>query len=320
MRYLANALLLSLTIPYASLSLAAYPDRPIQVVVPFPAGQGADILMRVVAERLSQGLGTSVVVENRPGGGGIIGSAYAAKLPADGYHLVVGSSGPLSIAPHVNAAVKYDVLKEFTPIANLAAVTQVLVTAGDGPFKRLDDVVKRARIPPGLQYASSGPGSTSHLIMEYFAQRSGLTLSHIPYKGGPQAMVDVVAQRVPIMFDALPGILSNVRSGKLRALGVSSKERSPFLPDVPTIAESGATGFGTEGWIGLLAPAGLDPAIVTKLNAEVNRILSDPATKARLKDLAFRPLPSTPEEFAKFIRSEYELWGSVAKSAGVRPE
>ncbi len=317
---LLRAALVAVTFAVATTSAAAYPDKPIRVVVPFPAGQGADILMRSIAQRLGDSLGTPIVVENKPGGGGVVGAASAAKLPADGYNLLVGSSGPLSIAPHVNAAVSYDVQKDFTPIANLAAVTQVMVTAADSPYRTVKDVVARARAPEGLQFASSGIGSTSHLLMEYFAQRSGVRLSHVPYKGGPQAMVDVVAQRVPVMFDALPGVLASIKSGKLRALAVSSSRRSPFLPDVPTVAESGVEGFGTEGWIGLLAPAGVDRAIVERLNTEVNRILSDPAMQARLGELAFRTRAETPEAFGQFVASEFELWGSVAKAAGVRPE
>ncbi|MGE0800868.1 MAG: Bug family tripartite tricarboxylate transporter substrate binding protein [Lautropia sp.] len=315
-----QAVLLALSLVYAGAGAAAYPDKPIRVVVPFPAGQGADILMRNIAQRLGEALGTPIVVENKPGGGGVVGAAFAAKLPADGYNLLVGSSGPLSIAPHVNAAVSYDVRKDFTPIANLAAVTQVMVTAADGPYRTLSDVAARARTPEGLQFASSGIGSTSHLLMEYFAQRSRFSLSHVPYKGGPQAIVDIVAQRVPVMFDALPGVLASIKSGKLRALAVSSAERSPFLPDVPTVAESGIAGFGTEGWIGLLAPAGVDRAVVERLNAEVNRILSDPATQTRLGELAFRPRAESPEAFGRFVASEFELWGSVAKAAGVKPE
>lgn len=315
-----KAAIVAMSVLCMDLSLAAYPDKPIRVVVPFPAGQGADILTRVIADKLGTALGTSVIVENKPGGGGIVGSGFAAKQPADGYTLLVGSSGPLSIAPHVNAAVSYDVVKDFTPVANLAAVTQVMVTSADSPYKTLDDVIEKARATPELQFASSGMGSTSHLVMEYFAQRSDLTLSHVPYKGGPPAMVDVLAQRVPIMFDALPGILANIKAGKLRPLAVSSKERSPFLPDVPTVAEAGVAGFGTEGWIGLLAPAGVDQAIVERLNTEVNRILSDPATQERLGELAFRPLQSTPAEFSQFILAEYQLWGEVAKAAGVKPE
>lgn len=308
------------TFIFAGSAQAAYPDKPIHLIVPFPAGQGADILARSIADKLGNALGTPIVVENRPGAGGVVGSSYVARQPADGYTLLIGSSGPLSIAPHVNAAVSYDAVKSFAPIANLAAVTQVMVTAADGPYKTLSDVIAKAKAGQELQYASSGIGSTSHLLMEYFAQRSGLKLAHVPYKGGPQAMVDVVAQRIPIMFDALPGILAGVKSKQLQALAVSSKSRSPFLPDVPTVEEAGVQGFATEGWIGLFGPAGLNKEIVAHINTEVNKILAEPSTRQRLAALAFRPLISSPEHFRKFVASEYHMWGEVAKRAGVTPK
>ncbi|MDF8364739.1 Bug family tripartite tricarboxylate transporter substrate binding protein [Achromobacter anxifer] len=319
-RPLLKAAILALSLTTGSISAAAYPDQPIRVVVPFPAGQGADILMRLVAEKLGSSMGTSIIVENKPGAGGVIGASTVSRLPADGYTLLVGSSGPLSIAPHISRAVPYDPTKDFTPIAQLAAVTQVMVVSGDSPLHTLADVLAKSRTAEGMPFASSGIGSTSHLVMEYFAQRSGATLSHVPYKGGPPAIIDVVAQRVPLMFDALPGVLSNIRSGKLRALAVSSADRSPFLPNVPTVAESGVEGFGTEGWIGLLAPAGLDPKIVMRLNTEINRILSDPSTQSRLNEMAFRPVTTSPEEFTRFIAAEFQLWGVVASTAGVKPE
>ncbi|MDH2238082.1 tripartite tricarboxylate transporter substrate binding protein [Pigmentiphaga sp. GD03639] len=298
-----------------------YPSRPIRIIVPFPAGQGADILARLLGEQLGRELGQSVVVENKAGAGGVIGTAAAARAAPDGYTLYMGSSGPLAISPSVYKAVGYDAVKDFAPITNVASVTQVMVTAPESKLDSIAALIAQAKQRAGaLQYGSGGNGTTSHLTMELFMQRAGLALNHVPYKGSPQAMVDVIAGRVDVMFDAIPGVLANVKSGKLKALAVSSSQRSPFLPDVPTVAESGIRDFSTVGWIGLLAPAGTDTPIIERLHTAVTKILHTDATRDRMATLAFTPIGDTPSQFAQFIRTEVGLWAKVAATAGVKME
>jgi len=260
-------------------------------------------------------------VENKAGAGGVIGTAAAARAAPDGYTLYMGSSGPLAISPSVYKAVGYDAVKDFAPITNVASVTQVMVTAPESKLDSIAALIAQAKQRAGaLQYGSGGNGTTSHLTMELFMQRAGLALNHVPYKGSPQAMVDVIAGRVDVMFDAIPGVLANVKSGKLKALAVSSSQRSPFLPDVPTVAESGIRDFSTVGWIGLLAPAGTDTPIIERLHTAVTKILHTDATRDRMATLAFTPIGDTPSQFAQFIRTEVGLWAKVAATAGVKME
>lgn len=300
-------------------STDTYPSRSIRIVVPFPAGQGADILTRVIAQRLAAELGQAIVVENKPGAGGIIGTAFAAKAAPDGYTLYMGSSGPLAISPNVYKSVNFDTLKDFEPISNIASVTQVLVAAPGSQISSVQELIEQAKRQPGvLQFATAGNGTTSDLTMELFCQMSGISMTQVPYNGSPAAMNDLIAGRVPIMFDAIPGVLSNVKAGRLRALAVSSPERSPFLPNVPTVAESGVKDFATTGWIGLLAPAGTPPNIIQKLYNAVHKVMGDNDLKKQLNDLAFTPIGDTPAEFRAFIKKEVSMWAQVAKSANVQ--
>ena len=310
-----------LTAALPAVSAAAYPDKPIRLVVPFPPGQGADILARLIGQHLAAALGQPIVVENKVGAGGIIGTAFAAKAAPDGYTLYMGSSGPLAIGPHVYKAVGFDTLKDFAPISNIASVTQVLATAPASQLASAKDVVERARAQPGMvPFGSAGSGTTSHLTMELFTQMSGISLSHVPYKGSSTSMIDVMAGRVPLMFDSLPGVLTNVKSGSLRAIAVASAQRDPLLPNVPTVAESGVPGFATSGWIGLLAPARTPPQIVDQLHTAVAKALKSEAVKKRMSELAFTPIGNSPAEFQTFLSKEVALWGGVAAKAGVQKE
>lgn len=304
-----------------ALAATPYPDKPIRLIVPFPAGQGADILARLIGQHLAGELGQPVVVENRVGAGGMIGTSFAAKAAPDGYTLYMGSSGPLAIGPHVYKTVGFDTLKDFAPISNIASVTQVLVADPASQLLSTNDVVKRARAQPGtIPFGSAGTGTTSHLTMELFMQMSGISLQHVPYKGSSSSMVDVMAGRVPLMFDSLPGVLTNVKSGGLRAIAVSSPKRDPQLPQVPTIAESGIPDFATIGWIGLLAPARTPQPIVDRLHSAVAKVLKNDAVTQRMAELAFTPIGNSPAEFQRFLAKEVALWGSVAAKAGVQKE
>ena len=289
--------------------------------MPFPSGQGADILARLIGQLLAVELGQPVVVDNKAGAGGIIGTAAAARAAPDGYTLYMGSSGPLAIGPNVYKKVGFDTLKDFAPISNIASVTQVLVANPASQLHSAKDVVDKARLQPGLlQFASAGNGTTSHLTMEMFTQMSQVSLQHVPYKGSSSAMIDVMTGRVPVMFDSLPGVLTNVKSGSLRALAVSSPQRNPLLPEVPTVAESGIRGFSTIGWIGLLAPARTPPEIVGRLYAAVVKVLQSDVAKKRLTELAFTPIANTPAEFGSFLAKEVALWANVAATAGIQKE
>jgi tripartite-type tricarboxylate transporter receptor subunit TctC len=298
-----------------------YPAKPIRAIVPFPSGQGADILMRLLAEPMSKELGQQIVVENRPGTGGALGTAVAAKAPADGYTLYMGSSGPLAISPALYANVGYDPVKDFDPIGNVAAVAQVLVAGPALQAESLRQLMDMARKTPGqIPYASAGNGSTSHLTMELLSQQAGIKLSHVPYKGSPPALVDIIGGRIPVMFDAAPGVMAHLKSGKLRALAVSLASRSALLPEVPTVAEAGVPGFSTMGWIGLLAPAGTPAPILDRLNGIVLRIVAAPESKKRFAELGFTPIGGSRAEFASFIKAELELWGKVVKVSGAKVE
>jgi tripartite-type tricarboxylate transporter receptor subunit TctC len=224
----------------------------------------------------------------------------------------------MAIAPHLYKAVRYDPVRDFAAISDIATVTQVLVTSPSSGFDSIQTLIAEAKRKPGtIQYASSGKGSTSHLTMELFAESAGISLEHIPYKGSPAAQTDIIGGRVPIMFDAAPGILANVRAGKLKAIGVSSRLRSLLFPAVPTVAESGVPGFETVGWIGLFAPRGTPGDVISTLQHSIVTALQAPEARSRIRELAFTPVGDSSEDFAKYVRSEVELWGRVVQRAKV---
>jgi tripartite-type tricarboxylate transporter receptor subunit TctC len=299
----------------------SYPTKPVRIIVPFPAGQGTDIVARVMAEQLSRSLRQQFVVDNRGGAGGIIGTEAAAKAPPDGYTLVMATSGPIGINPGLYPKLPYDAVSDFAPISNIALVAQTLVTPADGPITSLQDLLALMKAKPGeVTFASSGNGTTSHLTLEMLRSRLGLDVQHVPYRGSPAAMVDVIAGTVTAMFDAMPGVLGNIKGGKLRPLAVSTPQRSPFLPDVPTIAETVSPGFDATGWIGIAAPAGTPPAIVRLLHGEIVKALGLPEVKDKMRDLAFTPVGDTPEAFAAFIKAEIAKWTKVVRDSGAKVE
>ena len=304
-----------------SASAQAYPAKPVKIIVPFTAGSATDIIARVMGDYLGKALGQPFVVENKPGAGGIVGTEQAKIAPPDGYTLVAAGSGPFGINPGVYSKLPYDPVKDFELIGNVVLTPQALVVGAQTPYKTLKDFVAAAKAKPGdIAYASLGNGSTSHLTMEAFQAAAGIKLNHIPFKGSSDAQTQIIGGSVPIMSDTVPGVLSQVKAGKLRAIGVAIPKRSPYLPDVPTIAEQGYPGFESVGWIGLAAPAKTPAAILDRLNAEIHKMLQDPAVKARMDQLAFTPVGDSRAEFTAFVKSEIAKWSKVAKDSGAKAD
>ena len=299
----------------------AYPTRPVKIVVGFAPGSATDILARVVADAFSKSMGQAFVVENKPGAGGSIGAAAVKDAAPDGYTLVAAGSGPFGINPAIQPNLPYDAIRDFAFIGNVGLTPQVIVVGSTTPYRTLKDFVAAAKAKPGeIPFASLGKGSTSHLAMEAFAGVAGIKLNHIPFKGSGDSQAAILGGQVPVMSDTVPGVLAQVRAGKLRALAVAIPKRSAFLPDVPTVAESGYPGFEAVGWIGLAAPAKTPGPILDKLNAEIHKMLQDPAVKAKLEQLAFDPVIDSREQFTAFVKSEITKWTRVAKEGGVQIE
>jgi tripartite-type tricarboxylate transporter receptor subunit TctC len=295
-----------------------YPSRPIHLIVPFAAGGSADSTARVIASRVGKNIGQAIVVENRGGGGAIIGTEVVNKAEPDGYTLLLGQSGPISINPAVYRNLPYDPVKDFAPICLTSIYPYVMVVNAALGVKTLKEFVALARSKPGgLNYGTTGVGSSNHLVTELFAGRAGIQMTHIPYRGTALAVTDLLAGQVQMVFSDPISAMQYVKSGALVALAVTSKERSPIAPDVPTIAESGYPGFDAFAWHGILAPAHTPPAIVAKLNTEIVKALSDPETKMLLETQAIQPVGSTPEAFADFIKQDISMWKDVAEKAKI---
>ncbi|HEX3063530.1 MAG TPA: tripartite tricarboxylate transporter substrate binding protein [Usitatibacter sp.] len=302
-------------------ALAQYPSRPVRIIVAFTPGSATDILARLTADTFTHSMGQAFVVENRAGAGGIIGTQAAKDAPPDGYTLTACPSGPFGINPGIYSHLPYDPVKDFEPISNIGLTPQAIVVGSQYPYKTLKEFVAAAKARPGeIAYGSLGVGSTSHLTMEAFQSAAGIKLNHIPFKGGSEAQTAILGGTFPVMSDTVPGVLAQVKAGKLRALGVAIPKRSPFLPDVPTIAEQGYPGFESVGWIGLCAPAKTPVAILDKLNAEVQKMLASPEVKAKLEKLAFTPAGDSRAHFAAWIKSEIVKWTAVARASGAKAD
>jgi tripartite-type tricarboxylate transporter receptor subunit TctC len=298
-----------------------YPSKPVKIIVAFTPGSATDILARVTADYFTKSMGQSFVVENRPGAGGIPGTEAAKNAPPDGYTLTMCPSGPFGINPAIYSKLPYDPIKDFEPIANIGLTPQVIVVGAQTPYKTLKDLVEDAKKHPGeIAYGSLGSGSTSHLTMEAFQRAAGIKLNHIPFKGGAEAQTQIIGGSFPTMSDTITGVSAQVKAGRLRAIGVAIPQRSPFMPDVPTIAEQGYPGFESVGWIGLAAPARTPPAILDKLNAEIRKMLQDPAVRERFAALASTPVGDSREQFAAFIKSEIAKWSRIAKESGAKAD
>ncbi len=297
----------------------SYPSKPIRLIVPFSPGGPADVMGRIVTQPMSVALGQSFIFENRPGAGGTIGARMAAQADPDGYTLMLANTSTLIIAPAVYRNADYDPVKNFAPIAAFGTTSNLLVVHPSVPARTVMEFVALAKAKPGaLSYATPGIGTPPHLIGEMFKLRTGIDIVHIPYKGGGQAVGDVVAGQVPMTFENPSVSLPLVRAGQVRALATTSETRNPEAPDIPTMLESGIPDFVSVSFTGLAAPVGTPPAIVAKLNAAVNDSLNSPQVRAALTKLAVEPRTGSPADFAVFLARETEKWGAVVKAANIR--
>jgi tripartite-type tricarboxylate transporter receptor subunit TctC len=298
-----------------------YPNRPINLVVPYPAGGTTDLVGRLVADQLKSGLGATVVVENKPGVGTVIGAEQVVHATPDGYTLLIATSTTLAVNKTLYRKLPYDPLRDFTPIGLVAAVPFALVVNNALPVQSLAEFVAYAKANPGLAYGSAGIGSPQHLGAEMLKTLAGIKIRHVPYRGSLPAMLDVIAGQIPFMIVDLQPALQAIKDGKLRVLGVTTTKRVTAAPDTPTLAESGLPGFELVAWQALVAPAQLPQPITMQLSDQVAKLLANAVTRERLIKLALEPLPgSTPESFSKYLRTEIERWATIVKASGAELE
>lgn len=297
----------------------AYPTKPVRVVVPFPPGQAADIFARLTANRLSQMWGQHIVVDNRAGGGGVPGVMVVKQALPDGYTILVGTSGTLGVNPNVYTKIPYDPVKDFAPASNIFIVPLVIVAHPSFVPKTVAELVTAAKAKPGsINFASAGQGTAQHMTGELFKSKAGIDLVHVPYKGSGPGMIDLVGGQVPLMVDSQASALPFIKSGKIRAIAVTTTTRTPQLPDVPTVAEAGYAGFSGVGWSGFVLPKGTPREIVDKISKDTQAALREPALSDRIVALGAIPDPRTPQQYADYIRTEIAQWGEVARIAKVK--
>jgi tripartite-type tricarboxylate transporter receptor subunit TctC len=313
------ACLAAAAFPAAASAQADYPSKPLRLIVPFPPGGSTDIVGRIVAQRLGEKLGQQIVVDNRGGAGGTIGTEAAAKAAPDGYTLAVGTTSTHAVAPGAYSKLGYDPVKNFAPVSLVAVTPYLLVVNAQVPAKSLKEFVSLAKSQPGkLNYASAGAGSTTHLAMEMLKDAASINLVHIPYKGNGPAEVAVLAGEVQAIFGSMPALLQQVKAEKLRPLAVGTSRRSPAVPDVPTVAELGYPGFEAALWLGIVAPAGTPSAAVDRLSRELGGIVATPAFREAMDKNGAEPVSNTPAQFATLIREEADRYGKVVKTLGIK--
>ncbi|HXM83217.1 MAG TPA: tripartite tricarboxylate transporter substrate binding protein [Burkholderiales bacterium] len=321
MKTLLIAVMAAIALQAGNAQAQTYPAKPIRVMVPFPPGGSTDIVARIVAQKLSAQLGQQMVIENRGGAGGTLGTAVVAKAPADGYTLVVGTTSTHVVAPSVYTKLEYDPVKDFAPVSLIAVTPYLLVVNPSLPAKSLSELVELLRAQPGkLNYASAGVGSTTHLAMEMLKSASNTYALHIPYNGNGPAGTAVISGQVEILFGSMPAVLPHVRSGRVRALAVGTPKRSPSLPEVPTVAESGYPGFDASLWLAIMAPAGTPASIIERLHTETLAAVGSAETKGALDKAGAEAITSTPAELSAMIRDGVAKYSKVVKAAGVKPE
>ena len=315
-RVLAGLAVALLPLPAAA---QAYPDKPIRVIVPVPAGGTPDVVARMVAPGLSSLLGQQLVIDNRGGAGALIGTELAARAVPDGYTLFFSSPGPLTILPHLQKKIAYDPMRDFAPVSLICIGPFLLIAHPAVPVKAVKELIALAKAEPGkLNYASAGNGTPNHLAMELFKSMAGVNMTHVPYKGAPQAITDLIGGSVELMFNSIPPALPHIRSGRLKLLAVASVRRSPQLPDVPTIGEAGVPGFEAITWFGLLVPAKTPQQIVARLNELVVKVVRAPELKSQFEILGYEAVGGSPGEFAAFIRAESEKYAKAVKLSGAK--
>ena len=306
-----------LALPGTVAAQAAYPTRPITIIVPFPPGGTTDILARIVGQAMGIELGQPVSIDNRAGAGGNIGGLLAARAAPDGYTLFMGTVGTQAINASLYKKMPFDPIKDFAPLTRVANVPNLLVVNPAQPYKSVAELIAYAKANPDkINFASSGNGTSIHLSGELFKTMAKVQMVHIPYKGSAPALTDLIGNQVAIMFDNMPSVIQHVRSGKLRALAVTTSKRSPELPDVPTIAETGLTGYEATSWFGMLAPAGTPAAVVSRLNATIVKVLAQADIRKKISDQGAEVYSETPEQFASFIQAEGVKWGKVVRDSG----
>ncbi|AYM98759.1 tripartite tricarboxylate transporter substrate binding protein [Acidovorax sp. 1608163] len=307
LRGLAAALALGATVPAA----LAQASKPIRLIVPFPAGGATDLFARTLSQKMGEKLGTSIVVDNKPGAGGSLGSDLAAKAPADGLTLLLATTSTHSIGPAMGGKLPYDTVRDFTPIAHVGNAPSIMLVPNSSPAKTVKEWIEYAKKNPGkLNYASSGNGTIVQLTAELFKAQAGLYVTHIPYKGTALAIPDLVSGQLDVLFDSLPTGMPHVRDGRLRALGVTTLKRSPLAPDLPPIADT-LPGYESNTWFGLYGPKGLGADIVTRVNTAANQALNDPEVRNKLTTLGIEPVTSTPTQFSKMVADDLAKWKKI---------
>ena len=313
------AFFLALASPSSSYAQASYPDKPVRIIVPFAAGGVADLLPRIVGEKLTRKWGQPVVVENKTGAAGNIGMAEGARAAPDGYTLLLAPAGNLTVNPKLFPNLPFDTDRDLTPVTLLAQSPNVLVVHPSVPAKTFRELLAYAKANPGkLNFASPGDGSGAHLAGELLNADAGITTQHVPYKGMAPAVNDLLGGQVQMMFAGISTVMQHVKAGKLVALAIASPRRSPQLPDVPTVAESGLPGFDVTSWYGIVVRSGTPPAIVQKVQRDMAEALQSPDVQARLQDLGLEPVGNTPAEFKARIEAESRKWGAIVESAGIK--
>ena len=320
-RSLLAATALFLTLTAGARADDTWPAKPIRLVVPFAAGGTSDVLARTLAEKLQAALKQPVIVDNKAGAGGVIGADSVAKSAPDGYTLLLGTIASHAINPALQPRMPYDASKDFAPVILLGRISNVLLTGAGQPYKTVQDVINAAKArPDSIAFASAGQGSSQHMSGEMFKLLAGADLTHVPYKGSAPAIQDVIGGQVPLSFETVTVALPHLQSGKVRALAVTSAQRSPALPNTPTLQEAGVAGFDVSSWQALYAPGGTPAAIVQRLNSEVEKVIALPEVKARFEALGLQHQPNTPAEFSAFGKSELAKWAKVVKDGNVKPE
>ena len=300
----------------------SWPERPVRLIVPFPAGGATDLIARVIAQKVSADVGQQIVVDNKAGAGGTIGSGEAAKAPADGYTLLFTTSSTHAIAPHLNPKLPYDAAGGFTPIAHLANAANVLLVTPSLPVKTVPELIAYGKAhPTELNYASSGNGTIVHLMSESFKAQAGVPMTHVPYKGTALAIPDVASGQVQVLFDSLASGMPHAKSGRLRAIAVTGEKRSPIAPELPTVAEAGLPGFSSVTWFGLYAPRGLNDALVGRIHDAFVKAAQTPEVVESLAKLGVEPAPgSTPAAFVAMVKADSDKWGRVISERNIRVE